>query len=269
LRTPPRYLGMFVNLAATVASALALFAPASAHAGCGYCVTPSECDQRPSRYNCRVLFRVGDDGPSACNLSYSKVCQIANPLRVGGDPNEAPDRSKNLEDVAEVEKSENGVVQAVFLRVPIDELPVTINVSNEQYRAIAVANPHAAMGLLHIMNEGKLKDDPTFQITFSYRPLTTEAALELWTAALTKSSVSAAKSNRKEVTQISMERTLAANGFLVIDFEIVHKTEALVEIGKSFFQLRLAPAYTVLPSRPVYNISTWRVGASRNLTDVE
>jgi hypothetical protein len=238
-----------------------LTSPNTIASSCGYCVSPESCDQRPSRFSCKIISKRGEDGLTFCALGSERSCTIQNPTRVGG--------LKNSEEIVELEQTDYGVLQAVYLRVPVEELPVVINLSAAQYRQIATLNPHAALGLLEIMNEGKTRDDPMVGMTFSSRAVNTQVALEAWTAAITSSKLLPALDGRREVVQISMERTLEKDGSLLIDFDIVHKTEALVETGRSYFQFRLAPAYAVRPSRPVYNMSAWQVAPARTRTNIE
>lgn len=225
----------------------ALFGP-TAIAACGYCVTPSFCDSGPSRYSCTIMVNLGDE---YCRLSWSIFCGIGNPKRLAVD--ERP---------AQVEISDTGVMQAVAIWRPTEQLPVQFDFSPQSYSEIASLNPRAAIALLKIMDEGKSEETAALGITFSSRAITTRVALEAWTAKQTNSPVVANSGDEREIVQVRYDRRLDARGNLILDMTIVARTELQVEKNKSLFSVKLTPLYSVHPTRPVYKLSSWSGGLS-------
>jgi hypothetical protein len=173
------------------------------------------------------------------------------------------------ERVASVQKIASSSPHTAHLRIPADELPVVINISADQYRRIAIVNPHAALALLKVMDEGKNRDTPMLGLSFYSGVVTTQTALDAWTAAVTQSKLSPTHDKRSEVIQVVIERSLEKDGKLLFEMEIVNRAASLVETGRSNFQFRLAPAYTVHPARPVYNMHSWQAVPVRTLNNVE
>jgi hypothetical protein len=228
-----------------------LFAP-SAMAVCGYCVTPSVCDTLPSRYNCAVILNLGGD---YCKLTYSVICGVGNPTRMA-DEKRAP----------QVEVSESGVMQAVAIWRPTEQLPIQFNFSAQNYATIAATNPRAALALLLVMDEGKSDEAASMAITFYSRPVDTRVALEAWTAKQTNSPLVVGSGDEREIIQVQYDRHLDVRGNLTLDITIVAKTEQQVEKSRSLFSAKLTPLYSVHPTRPVYSLTSWSTGLSRPAT---